>query len=353
MSAVVDVVVPCYNYARYLRGCVASVLGQVGGAVRILIIDDASSDDTAEVASAIAASDARVTFQRHEKNRGHIATYNEGLIDWATSRYSVLLSADDLLAPGSLDRAVALMDANPAVGMTYGLATTFTDGENPVATQTAGDSRVIPGARFIKRVCERGNPVPTPASIVRTELQQKIGGYKKELPHSGDMEMWMLFAVHGSVGIINATQAFYRVHAASMSTQYYQNVIRDRREQLQACASALDHAKGSIPDFPGWVDSMSRRFASECFWAASHAIDRGDVATARACLDQAAGFDSTLPDSLRWKKAKFKLWLGPDRWNRVRGFVDALRRNAAASPAAPAGLVTGQRIGWWPDPAEL
>ena len=74
----VDVIVPCYNYGRFLRECVESVLGQPVD-VRVLIIDDASTDDTPEVAAALAAEDARVEFRRHAVNRGHIATYNEGL----------------------------------------------------------------------------------------------------------------------------------------------------------------------------------------------------------------------------------------------------------------------------------
>src|SRR5208337_1578043 len=83
----VDVVIPCYNYARYLRRCVQSVLSQSGVDVRVLVIDDASSDDTPQVGNDLAGSDSRVEFRRHEVNRGHIATYNEGLIGWSTAKY--------------------------------------------------------------------------------------------------------------------------------------------------------------------------------------------------------------------------------------------------------------------------
>src|ERR1035438_4484005 len=92
----VDVVIPCYNYGKYLRACVESVLSQRDVNVRALVIDDASPDETAELGQELAASDKRVTFHRHEKNKGHIATYNEGLIDWSTSEYTMLLSADDM-----------------------------------------------------------------------------------------------------------------------------------------------------------------------------------------------------------------------------------------------------------------
>ena len=55
----VDVIVPCYNYGRFLRECVESVLSQPVE-VRVLIIDDASTDDTPEVAAALAAEDANL-----------------------------------------------------------------------------------------------------------------------------------------------------------------------------------------------------------------------------------------------------------------------------------------------------
>src|SRR5579884_1695444 len=105
----VDVVIPCYNYARFLHQCVQSVLSQEGVDVRVLIIDDASKDETPQVGAALAAQDKRVEFRRHRTNHGHIATYNEGLIDWAAGEFSLLLSADDVLIPGSFARAVKLL----------------------------------------------------------------------------------------------------------------------------------------------------------------------------------------------------------------------------------------------------
>src|ERR1700722_3515157 len=112
----VSVVIPCYKYGHFLEECTQSVLeNQPGVDVRVLIIDDASPDDSADVARAIAARDPRVEVAVHAGNKGHIATYNEGLLDWADGDYSVLLSADDRLTPGALTRATALLDANPDV----------------------------------------------------------------------------------------------------------------------------------------------------------------------------------------------------------------------------------------------
>ena len=70
----VDVIIPCYNYARYLRGCVESVLSQGGVDVRVLIIDDAVSGRHRCGRTRLAAEDNRVEFRRHEVNKRHIAT---------------------------------------------------------------------------------------------------------------------------------------------------------------------------------------------------------------------------------------------------------------------------------------
>ncbi|MFP3675053.1 glycosyltransferase family A protein, partial [Bacillus sp. SIMBA_031] len=94
------VVVPCYNYGRYLPDAVHSALSQDGVDVEVIIVDDASTDDTAAVAHRLASADARISVVIHEDNQGHISTYNDGL-SRAAQRYVTLLSADVLIAPGA------------------------------------------------------------------------------------------------------------------------------------------------------------------------------------------------------------------------------------------------------------
>src|SRR4051794_15273165 len=95
----IDVVIPNYCYGRYLPACVESVVSQGIDDIRILIVDNASTDDSVEVARALAARDARITVVARERNLGHHASYNEG-VDWAEADYFLLLCADDLLVKG-------------------------------------------------------------------------------------------------------------------------------------------------------------------------------------------------------------------------------------------------------------
>ena len=166
----VDVIVPCYRYAHFLRQCVESVLTQTGPRVRVLIIDDASPDNTAEIAGALAKADARVTSLRHATNEGHIATYNQG-IDWASSPYLLLLSADDYLLPAALERAVNLMQAAPDVGFVFGNVLELGTDGSPIPVRPFGSSKApttLSGSEFAE-FSGPTNIVPTPTAVVRTK----------------------------------------------------------------------------------------------------------------------------------------------------------------------------------------
>jgi len=217
----IDIVVPCYNYGRFLRRCVESVAEQAHREWRVLIIDDASTDDTSAVAAELAGRDQRVSFRRHAANHGHISTYNEG-IDWAQGEYMLLLDADDFLLPGALDRAIAVLDFDSAIGLAWGPAIDYRAGDPlPDAAARAGKiaAEVLDATAFICTLAA-SNCVPQSAAVVRTSVQKRLGGYLRELPHTGDLEMWVRFALHSKVAQIKATQSAYRKHDSNMHLAY-------------------------------------------------------------------------------------------------------------------------------------
>lgn len=351
----VDVMVPCYNYARFLERAVGSVLSQQGVGVRVLIIDDTSSDNTPEVGTRLAALDSRVEFRRHEVNKGHIATYNEGLLEWATADYSVMLSADDALTPGALARAVDLMERHADVGMVYGRALVVGDdaGLSGLAKEVPQDYQILSGAQFITHCCAFANPVPAPAVVVRTKVQHRLGGYRSHLPHSGDMEMWMRFATQGSVGILRAVQAYYRWHGSNMGTAYYDGTLGDLTEQKAACDEVLTLWGASLPDVPLLLNTVNRRVAEEAFWIASKAFDAGDLTRSRACLQFATQHFPELKRSSQWKRFRAKRLLGQTAWSRIRPAINRFR----GLPETPAAIRSkqfrvGEATGWWPGHAE-
>lgn len=244
--AKVDIIIPCYNYGRYLDSCVRSVLDQSLKDIRVLIIDDASSDDSATVAQRLARCDARVSVISHPKNLGHIATYNEG-IAWASSDYFLLLSADDMLAPGALERATAIMDREQDIVLVHGRSIDWNDSQ-PLPELERQESYDWVRQDLVGEMCRLGiNLVSTPTAIGRTSIQKRIGLYDTSLPHTADMEMWLRYGTCGAVARIDAVQAIYRLHSANMSSGYYDVDWIDLPHRKQT----FDSFFKKFPNLPG------------------------------------------------------------------------------------------------------
>jgi glycosyltransferase involved in cell wall biosynthesis len=233
----VSVIIPAYNYGRYLESCLTSVLSQPGVDLEVLVIDDASTDETRHVAMGMAATDPRVEVRSHVRNLGHIATYNEGLA-WASGDYIALLSADDLLTPGALARAAQLLDAHPEVGLVYGGAVLFQDGtELPDArTPERPKWEIRPGRDWIRARCRAAeSAIVSPEVVVRASLQRAVGGYRAELPHTGDLEMWLRFACRSDVGRLpDADQAYHRRHEQSMQRRDFASFVHQTLQRKAA-----------------------------------------------------------------------------------------------------------------------
>ena len=321
----VSVVIPCYKYGHFLRDAISSALtDQPGIDVRVLVIDDASADGSAEVARTIAASDARVQVTEHVTNRGHIATYNEGLLDWADGDYTVLLSADDRLAPGALRRAADLLDARPSVGFAYGHPVRFQDGMRLPAARTAVRGwSVWPGQWWLeRRFRDSVSCISSPEVMVRTSLQKRVGGYDPRLPHTGDTEMWLRLAAHADVGYVRgADQAFYRVHGQNMTKS--RTPLVDLRQRRLAYEAVLERCADKLPDAANLSDVVHRRLGWEALWSAARAYDRGR--TEQTPVDELIAFAfDCWPEAKRlpvYRGLQLREWLGPRVMPYLQPFV--------------------------------
>ncbi|NLS07923.1 glycosyltransferase [Rhizobium sp. P32RR-XVIII] len=315
----VDVVIPCYNYAHFLEECVASVLSQADVDVRVLILDDASPDNTPDIATVLEAQDKRVTCRRHEANRGHIATYNEG-IEWARGDLFLLLSADDYLLPGALSRSSELMRSKPNVGFTFGNALIAEpDGTtrrlNPLGPNNVPQWQILSGSEFI-RLSGATNIVPTPTAVVRTTLQKRVGGYRKELPHAGDMEMWLRLASHAGVGFINEDQAVYRRHASNMSLNYYaESILPDLQQRKAAFELLFLHRADILKEDETLRHFLAEDLGREALRLASMAFNNFDTAAAAGIQRFALEVYPEVRKSLPWIKLAFKQTIGPKCWH--------------------------------------
>jgi glycosyltransferase involved in cell wall biosynthesis len=250
------------------------------------IIDDASTDDTELVGSELVAEDQRVTYQRHTRNLGHIATYNEGLTR-ARGTYSLLLSADDMLAPGALRRAIDVLDGHPDVVLLYGEAIEFRGSPPDVVSSCASPGvRIWEGSEFIAKSCtEIWNPISCPAAIVRTSVQKAVGGYLPSLPHAGDREMWLRLATRGRVAELRGVaQAYYRLHENNMHKRWFHDFLVNDREFRIAYETFFIGSAEYIEGNGELHRECSRRLAERGIWWGYGKLRQRQFRGALACL---------------------------------------------------------------------
>ncbi len=345
-----DVVVPCYNYGNFLATAVTSVLDQ-GVSLRVLVIDDASTDCSECVGRSLADADSRVTYRRHPSNQGHIQTYNEG-IDWAEAAFFVILSADDLLIPGALQRSAAALSAHPEMAMTYGRALHFDDGlpeaavrggDVPAEPYSHGSANARLGARgqaarrleaadtarievlgtdvFFARN-RQFNIVPACSVVTRTRWQKRLGGYLPHLPHAGDLEMWLRFAAHGPVGCIPQFQVAVRRHASNMSRQY--DSVKDTLQRAETLWAIERGCSRILP--AGTLAAMRANVADIAIRACWQASANGDARAASEMLALALTIDPSVKRRPIWMLHAASRAIGARRWESLRRVRSNLRR---------------------------
>lgn len=300
----VSVAIPCYNYGRFLRDCVESLLGQSGVDVDITIVDDASTDDSFATAIALAEEYSRVTVVRHEFHRGHIDTFNTAL-DAATAEFVVKMDADDMVPPGAIERAVRLMRAHPEVAFVYGHPQVFGAEAPTVLDARLRGWTIWGGEDWIARVVERShNVIMQPEVVMRRSAMEAIGGHLPENPEASDLNFWLRLASVGSVGRINGpVQGLYRVHSASLRQTIHAGYLSDLNGRVVAF-DLFFRDRGRFLDRGDELEARSRRRLSrDAMQIAQRALDKRSDSAVRIAeyLAVAVQLDPSASSTRRWR----------------------------------------------------
>jgi hypothetical protein len=325
------VVIPCYNYGHFLPAAVASALDQEDIDVEVLIVDDASTDDSAAVAQRLADGDHRVDVLLHQTNAGHIATYNDGLSK-VRGDYVTLVSADDLVTPNALSRAAALMEHHPSVGLVYGFARSFS-GEPPSVPGATRNWSIWRGERWLRLAARRGRCfLQSPEAVMRREALMETDLYDPRLPHSGDFDMWMRTAAQWDVGRVNGpAQALYRVHDANMHLTTFAGWLTDLEERRTTFDILFEEREPDRPDVLALRPRASRALAREALRHALAASRDARGSTQSTALVEFA--ETTWPPitrSVRWRTvrtARTKAW--PKSADQIHRFAERVRVHLA------------------------
>ena len=285
--ASVDVVIPSYQYGHFLRRSVTSVLDQNIDDLRVLIIDNASTDNTSEIAEQLRANDDRVEIVRHRKNLGPHASYNEG-VDWAKSDYFLLVDADDFLVDGALNRAISFMEKHPNVVLTYGRAPCIApNGKMYPGNQVDQriDWEIISSESFLAQFCARPiHMVPSPTVVRRTSAQKHAGYYRSELPYTDDMELWLRLALLGAVARTGRAQAVQRFHSSQLTAFYTSKMVRDFVERKAAVESFFSHEGKTLHNAASLLANARRALAADAFRSSAKHLVMGKLSASLSLI---------------------------------------------------------------------
>jgi glycosyltransferase involved in cell wall biosynthesis len=208
----VTVIIPCYNREKYLRQAIDSVLGQTWPNVELVVVDDGSTDGSAEVLKSY-GDRIRVLTHPGRANRGQSASINLGLAS-SESEYVAILDSDDWWAEDKLRLQVEYLEANPDFGLVYGNGYQVTEsGERKWRiydrghTDESDPARVLADCYFL---------VPN-NSLVRRRVFDEVGGFDESLRAAQDHDMAIRIAEATKIAYIPEDLFFYRRHDDSIS----------------------------------------------------------------------------------------------------------------------------------------
>jgi glycosyltransferase involved in cell wall biosynthesis len=243
----VSVCIPTYNHGRFIGDSLSSAMRQTYDDLEIVVIDNASQDDTQEIVARMAADDSRVRYVRHATNVGMIGNMN-ACIEHSRGTYLKLLCADDVLEPDCVAQMAAVLDQHPAVAL-VGCARTMTDVNlAPFRVARARtDFTHISGERMIAECFFFGNRIGEPTAVMFRRAAA-LRGFSPRYNQLVDLEMWFHLLCGGDFAALPASLCSIRIHEgqASRKNEDGGRVVADRQRLFRDFAMPVGSSAGLL-----------------------------------------------------------------------------------------------------------
>ncbi|BAY25923.1 glycosyltransferase involved in cell wall biogenesis [Calothrix sp. NIES-2100] len=270
----VSVVVPAYNVSGYLEAALFSVECQSFGDYEVLIVDDGSTDETAEIALTFSRRDSR--FQLLQKPNGGLSSARNYGLHHAQGEYIALLDGDDTYHPDKLAVHIAKLDKSPEIGVTYSASRAIRDDGQVTFMSLSGKPIVnnILLALLCKNFIGHGSN-----AVFRRCLIDEVGEFDETLRSSEDIDFWLRIAATERWRFYREPRilCYYRVRPSGLSF----NVAQMQRSQEQVLKSAYERSPEVVkPMLPTAYAYMYR-------YLARISVTAGDLTQAAAFINQA------------------------------------------------------------------
>lgn len=208
-APLVTVYIPCRNYGRFLAQAVESVLGQLYRHWELIIVDEASTDDTATVAQQLCQRDPqRISVLHHEQPMGLQRVANL-MLGRARGKYMMRLDADDWLDEGALLLMVTKLESAPQLGLVYGNYYYVSEDGKVLGVERRSRLGVEDTAGHL--------PPHGACTMFRTRALKAAGGYSEDVNAQDGWELWYKLSKRVGTASLEAPLFYYRQHGSSLS----------------------------------------------------------------------------------------------------------------------------------------
>jgi glycosyltransferase involved in cell wall biosynthesis len=252
----ISVIIPAYNYARYLREAIDSVFAQTYPALEVIVVDDGSTDDTPAV---LAAYGDRIRAIR-QQNQGVSAARNTG-ISAARGEYVAFLDADDLWQPAKLEAQMARFDADPSLGLVHCGAESF-DAEG----QTIHFWREGMQGRVAINILRLEPVIAAPGSniVAPRRVAEEIGGFDTRMTGSEDWDFYYRVAERYEIGFTPETLVRYRIHGSGA----HRNIPEMEKGMMLALTKAFASSDPAVQSVRNLSYGRLHRVLAGCYFEA-------------------------------------------------------------------------------------
>lgn len=267
LEPAITVCLPTYNGAAFLSEAIESVLTQTHDDLELIIVDDGSTDDSVSIAEGF--DDPRIRLFRNKEQLGIPGNWNRALTE-ARARYICIFHQDDVMLPQNLERKIAMLDGDPAIGFVHSAVDAIVDESAPTAfagwVETADHDEVVEGDDYFKRLILWGNRIVAPTVVVRRSHIDELGGFDEALGFACDYALWLNISLSARVGFVSDPLVRYRWHGSNASHAFTDNRGVSEVEEAGRKALAAYRNRDEFLDSDVLEEAFSSLIAGR-YWA--------------------------------------------------------------------------------------
>jgi len=288
VAPLLSAIVPSYNYARFVVRAVESCLAQTLQDIEVVVVDDASTDESPRLLAERFSREPRVRLELARENRGISGNFNRGLRA-ARGKFVGFCCADDEWLP---EHAASLVPAlGEGVALAYSLPRVVSEKGEPVPKGPGHSFEGCPDDRFFERLVRYPNVVSFVATVFDREAALAAGGFDERLRVLQDYDLWLKLSARRPVKFVDRETVLVRWHGENASTPGAARSAQLKRDAVTVLEGLLEREPDLLRE-KGLEKAARRRLADSLRRLASRT---GSTVEARTCARRAIALDPLSP----------------------------------------------------------